>query len=128
MLYPTVADVLEIYRRVMEQTGGLVGVRDVGSLESAVAQPRMTFNDAELYPSIAEKASALGFSLIMNHPFADGNKRTGHAVMEAFLVANGYEISASVDEQAEIILEVAAGSISREQFSKWVGDRIIERA
>jgi death-on-curing protein len=79
----------------MDATGGLMGIRDLGALESAIAQPYMTFDGNELYPSLAEKAAALGFSLIQNHPFADGNKRTGHAVMEGYLVANGYEIIAS---------------------------------
>jgi len=81
MRYLTVGEVLEIYSRVMSQSGGEVGIRDLGTLESAVAQPRMTFNGEELYPTIVEKASALGFSLIQNHPFVDGNKRTGHAVI-----------------------------------------------
>lgn len=119
MHYPTVADALEIYRRVIEQSGGLLGIRDIGSLESAIAQPRMTFNGNELYPTIVEKASALGFSLIQNHPFADGNKRTGHAVMEVFLVTNGYEIDASTDEQVDIVLEVASGAMNRENFTGW---------
>jgi len=81
MRYLTVGEVLEIYSRVMSQSGGEVGIRDLGTLESAVAQPHMTFNGEELYPTIVEKASALGFSLIQNHPFVDGNKRTGHAVI-----------------------------------------------
>jgi death on curing protein len=84
MRYLTVGEVLELYSRVMEQSGGGVGIRDLGGLESAVAQPRMTFNDRELYPTIVEKASAIGFSLIQNHPFIDGNKRIGHAAMETF--------------------------------------------
>ena len=68
MRYLTVGEVLEIYSQVMRQSGGGVGIRDLGALESAVAQPRMTFNGDELYPTIVEKASALGFSLIQNHP------------------------------------------------------------
>jgi death on curing protein len=127
MYYPSVADALEIYRRVMEQTGGLIGIRELGALESAIAQPRMTFNGEELYPTLAEKASALGFSLIQNHPFADGNKRTGHALMETFLVINGYEIKASIDEQADIILDVAAGKMSRKSFTEWLDIHIVER-
>lgn len=90
MRYLTIAEVLETYQRVMQQTGGLVGIRDLGALESAIAQPYMTFGGNELYPSLAEKAAALGFSLIQNHPFADGNKCTGHAAMETFLALNGY--------------------------------------
>ncbi|NJC96832.1 MAG: type II toxin-antitoxin system death-on-curing family toxin [Anaerolineales bacterium] len=117
MRYLTVGEILKLYSRVMEQSGGGVGNRDLGGLESAVAQPRMTFNGKELYPTIVEKASALGFSLIQNHPFVDGNKRIGHAAMETFLILNGYEISARVDEQEEIILGVSSGNVDRHSFT-----------
>lgn len=126
MRYLTVGEVLEIYSRVMTQSGGSVGILDLGALESAVAQPRMTFNGKELYPTIVEKASALGFSLIQNHPFVDGNKRAGHAAMESFLMFNGYEISASVGEQVEIILGVASGRIDRKAFMDWLRSHIVE--
>jgi death-on-curing protein len=126
MRYLTVGDVLEIYSRVMEQSGGGVGILDLGALESAIAQPRMTFNGEELYPTLTENTSALGSSLIQNHPFVDGNKRAGHAVLEAFLMLNGYEISASADEQVEIILGVASGKIDRRLFTDWLRDHIIE--
>ena len=127
MRYLTVGEVLDIYRRVMQQSGGLVGIRDLGGLESAIAQPRMTFGGLELYPTLVEKAAALGFSLIQNHPFLDGNKRTGHASMEIFLILNGYQIKAGVDEQVEIILQVASGAINRETFSEWLGSHIERR-
>jgi death-on-curing protein len=65
--------VLDLYQQVLQHTGGAVGVRDLNGLESAIAQPRMTFGGAEHYPTIVEKASALGFSLVMNHPFVDGH-------------------------------------------------------
>lgn len=93
MRYLTLNEVLELYHRVMEQSGGAVRIRDLNALEPALAQPRMTFGGQELYPTIVEKASALGFSLIRNHPFVDGNKRTGHAALETFLVLNGYELA-----------------------------------
>src|SRR5262245_31570860 len=108
MVLLTLDQVLELHRRLIEQTGGSVGVRDFGALDSAPAQPEMTFGGEELYPTLVEKASALGFSLVMNHPFVDGNKRVGHAAMEIFLVLNGHEISAGVDEQEGIILRLAA--------------------
>lgn len=100
----------------MARSGGETGVLDLGALESALAQPRLTFEGQELYPSIVEKVAALGFSLVKNHPFLDGNKRTGHAVMEIFLVLNGYEIDAAVDEQEWSILQVAAGKMERGAF------------
>ncbi len=110
MRYLTLAEVMDLYRRVMEQSGGAVGILNIAALESALAQPRMTFGGRELYPSIVEKASALGFSLIKNHPFVDGNKRTGHAAIETFLVLNGYEIAAPVDKQERVVLQVASGA------------------
>lgn len=117
---------MEIYSQVMRQSGGGVGIRDLGALESAVAQPRMTFNGEELYPTITEKASALGFSLIQNHPFVDGNKRAGHAAMESFLMFNDREIIASVDEQVEIVLGVASGKIDRDTFTEWLRNHAVE--
>ena len=126
MRYLTVGEVLEIYSQVIKQSGGGVGIRDLAALESAVAQPRMTFNGEELYPTIVEKASTLGFSLIQNHPFIDGNKRAGHAAMESFLMFNGYEISANVDEQVGIILGVASGQIDRNTFTEWLKNHVVD--
>ncbi len=99
-----------------------------GALESAVAQPRMTFGGAELYPTVVEKAASLGFSLIQNHPFVDGNKRTAHAAMETFLVLNRYEIRATVDEQESVILQVASGRMNRDEFVRWLSDHIETRS
>jgi death-on-curing protein len=127
MRYLTVSEVLDLYSRVMQQSGGLVGIRDVGALESAVAQPRMTFDGADLYPTLVEKAAALGFSLIENHPFLDGNKRVGHAALETLLVLNGHQINASVDEQVAIVLGVASGSVGREAFTAWLHGHIEPR-
>ncbi len=127
MRYLTLNEVLELYRRIMEQSGGSIGIHSLGALESALAQPRMTFDGEELYPTIVEKASALGFSIIKNHPFVDGNKRTGHAAMETFLVLNGYEIEASVDEQERIILQVASGELERDEFTAWLRDHIVKK-
>jgi death-on-curing protein len=73
-----------------------------------------------LYPTLAEKAASLGFSLVSNHPFTDGNKRVGHAAMETFLVLNGLELAAAVDEQQQVILRLAAGELKREEFTAWV--------
>lgn len=86
----------------------------------------MTFDGQDLYPTIIEKASALGFSLINNHPFIDGNKRIGQAAMETFLVLNDYEIDAPVDEQERIILQVASGKMKREAFTDWLRVHLTE--
>lgn len=118
--YLSLREVLVLHERVAAVSGGGVGVRDLGLLESAVAQPRQTFGGADLYPSIVEKAVALGFSLISNHPFVDGNKRVGHAALEVFLLLNGFELDAPVDDQERIVLGVASGEITREEFARWV--------
>ncbi len=124
MHYLRLGDVLELYRRVIEASGGSMGIRDLNGLKSALAQPRMTFGGKDVYPSVSEKAAALGFSLIMDHPFVDGNKRLGHAAMETFLLLNGYEIAAEVDEQERVILSVASGRIGRAEFVEWVRTHI----
>ena len=125
--YLTLNEVLELYRQVMIQSGGGVGIQNVGALESALAQPRQTFGGAELYPDLIAKAAALGFTIIQGHPFVDGNKRVGHAAMETFLILNGYEIEADVHEQEQTILRVAAGEMERDDLAKWLRDHVVLR-
>lgn len=127
MRYITIGEMLELYARIMEQSGGVVGIHNLSALESALIQPRMTFGGEELYPTIVEKASALGYSMIKNHPFIDGNKRAGHAAMEVFLVLNGFEISASIDEQEKVILQVASGELGRDELTDWLRAHIVEK-
>jgi death-on-curing protein len=118
--YLTLTEVLDLHGRVVEAAGGAAPLRDLGALQSAVAQPRTSFEGAELYPTLEEKATALMFSLVQNHPFVDGNKRVGHAAAESFLMLNGFEIVASVDESERIVVGLAAGKISREELLAWI--------
>jgi death-on-curing protein len=122
--YLTLSEALELHRRVIGQSGGALGVLNLAALESSLTQPRMTFGGTELYPSIVDKAAVLGYSLIQNHPFLDGNKRTGHAAMEVFLLLNHCEIQASVDEQERVVLQVASGKMDREAFTLWLRDHV----
>ena len=124
MRYLTLGEVLELHHRIIQQTGGASGVRNLAALESAVAQPRMTFEEKDLYPTIEHKAGALAFFIIQNHPFLDGNKRCGHAAMETFLVLNSKEIEAPVDEVEKIILEMASGKFSLKDFVDWLAGHI----
>jgi death on curing protein len=124
MRYLTIEEVLRLHDRVIERTGGSAGVRDRGALESAVAQPQMTFSGDDLYPTLPEKAAAIGFSLAMNHPFVDGNKRTAHAAMEVFLILNGFEIRSSVDDQEAMMLSLATGILKREGLTEWLEQQI----
>jgi death-on-curing protein len=116
----TLSEILQLHSWVIQQTGGSTGVRDLSALQSAVAMPRMTFEERELYPDLETKAAALCFSIVMNHPFVDGNKRVGHAAMEIFLVLNGFELDAPVEESETTMLTLAAGKLSRDQLSLWV--------
>ena len=120
MYYISMDEALVLHRRIIETSGGSMGLLNRGGLESAVEQPRMTFGGQDLYPTVVEKAAALCFSLIQNHPFIDGNKRVGHAAMEAFLILNGYDIDAAIDIQEQVILGVASGDFSRDQLVRWL--------
>lgn len=118
--YLTVDEVMRLHALVVERTGGATGLRDRGTLESAVAQPQQTFGGEELYPTLATKAAAPAHSLVMGHPFVDGNKRIGHAAMEVFLILNGHELEADVDEQEALFLRLAAGEVELEALATWV--------
>jgi death-on-curing protein len=113
-------EVVELHRRLLQATGGAPGIRDLGALEAAVAQPKGVFDSADLYSTLVEKAAAFCFSLMQNHPFLDGNKRVGHAAMETFRVLNGAEVDARVDDQERVILDLAAGRIDRIQLIDWL--------
>ena len=120
MRYLTLGEVVEVHRRLLQASGGAPGIRDPGALDSAVAQPKATLGGVDLYPTVAEKAAALCFSLVQNHPFVDGNKRVGHAAMETFLVLNGAELDAPVDDQERLMLDLAAGRIDRMHLADWL--------
>jgi death-on-curing protein len=127
MRYLTLEEIISLQEKLIAQSGGSTGLRDRSALESAVAQPEMSFGGEDLYPTMADKAAALAHSLIENHCFVDGNKRVGHAAMEVFLVINGYEVEAPIDEQEQIVLSVASGIMDRASLSKWLKQHICER-
>ena len=118
--YLSLAEVLKLHGLIIARSGGSDGLRDLGMLESALGQPRQTFDGEDLYPSLTSKAGAIGFSLIMNHPFIDGNKRVGHAATEAVLMLNGFELAAEIDDAEAEILAVAAGQRTRDEFQAWI--------
>jgi death-on-curing protein len=120
MLFLTLEQVIALHELIVSEIGGSHGTRNLGAIESALAQPRQTFGGAELYPTLEEKAAVLGFSLISNHPFVDGNKRIGLAATVALLRANGRDLNGSVDEQERIVLAVASGEVNREAWTIWV--------
>ena len=120
MRHLSLAEVLELHRRVVDLAGGAAALRDIGALQSALAQPRATFDGVDLYATLEEKAAALMLSLIANHPFVDGNKRVGHAAAEAFLMLNVMEFTASVDDAERMVVAVAAGTALRDELVGWI--------
>lgn len=119
MNYPTVEQTLFIHYRLIEETGGSHGVRDVPLLQSAIARPMATFGQTDLYPDIFAKAAALMHSLIKNHPFIDGNKRTAITTASIFLIRNGCRIKASNKELERFTLKVASTNTEIEEIAKW---------
>ena len=127
MRYLTLGEVLELHGRLMALSGGQATLARLPGLEAALALPRQSFDGADLYPSLAEKAGILGFALIQNHPFTDGNKRLGHAAMATFLWLNGFELAADIDEGEQAILATAAGSWNKDDLTAWVQAHLTPR-
>jgi len=124
--YLSVAQVLALHRRQLAVFGGSGGLRDRGGLEAAVARPRMTFGGEDLYPDVAAKAAALLHSLVMNHPFVDGNKRVAAMAAELFLAANATQLTASDDELTAMTLTAAQGRLDAEAIAIWLRQRTRE--
>ena len=112
--------ILSLHSQLIKETGGAAGLRDEGMLDSALNAPFQGFDGAEPYPSIQQKGVRLGYGLIKNHPFLDGNKRIGAHAMLVFLSLNGIELSYSQNELSDVILGVASDNISFEELLEWV--------
>ena len=112
--------VLLLHQLMAEATGGSVGVRDEGLLESALESAFAGFGEKEIYPTKEEKGARIGFALISNHAFVDGNKRIGMYIMMAFLEMNGIRIQCSDEELVHAGLSVADGSMGYEELLQWV--------
>ncbi|AFY85848.1 type II toxin-antitoxin system death-on-curing family toxin [Chroococcidiopsis thermalis] len=110
-------DILIIHQILLEQFGGLPGIRDEGLLEFAIFQPKATFFGELLHPTIHVQAAAYLYHIAKNHPFLDGNKRTAFGAMEAFLRLNGCNLSFSDEQAYQIVLQVAQGEISKEELT-----------
>jgi death-on-curing protein len=120
MIRLSTEQVLLLHRIMNAETGGADGIRDEGLLDSALNAPFQTFDGQELYPGVIGKAARLGYSLIANHPFVDGNKRIGVLVMLAFLELNGTSLKYTDDELVEIGLGVAEGTLTGKDLEIWI--------
>jgi death-on-curing protein len=119
-VYLTAEQVLFIHARLIAETGGMHGVRDLGLLLSAIARPQATFDEQDLYPNLFLKAGALLESLVGNHAFVDGNKRTAITSTGLFLRINGYRLTADNQQLEAFMLQCAQRFISLEQMAMWL--------
>jgi death-on-curing protein len=124
MIRLTKEEILILHEQLIERYGGTHGVRDENLLESALNAPFQGYGEYEFYPSVVQKAVRLCFGLVMNHPFHDGNKRIGAMALLITLDLNHLALKASSAELSEIILNLAAGSITDEILQSWVQDRL----
>jgi len=116
----TKEQILEFHRALIAAHGGTDGIRDEGLLDSAIATPLQTFDGQPLFPTVQQRAVRLGFGIISNHPFIDGNKRTGTHAMLVMLALNGIELRHTQQELSEIILKVADSKADFEELLEWV--------
>ena len=120
--------VLNVHEILINRHGGSHGIRDERALESAIARPFMTFDQKDLYSSPIEKAAALIESLIANHPFLDGNKRTGYVLMRYFLLEDDLDIKANQTEKYDFVIKIAKGQLSYDQILSWLLEKSIEKS
>lgn len=116
----TKEQVLRMHDALICETGGMGGLRDEGLLDSALQAPFQSFGEADVYPSIQQKGARLGYGLIQNHAFADGNKRIGVHAMLVFLALNGIELEYTQKELADMVFAVASGTLSFDGMVKWI--------
>lgn len=116
-------DILKIHKLLIDQFGGSHGLRDESSLNSAINRPFATFDQQELYPEPVDKAAAILESIVTNHPFIDGNKRTGYVLARLLLLKSGLDIKATQEEKYEMVMAVSKGEWKFEQIRGWITER-----
>jgi len=115
-----------IHQILIEKFGGSHGIRDRKLLESALARPFQTFDKKDLYQSPIEKAAALLESILINHPFIDGNKRTGYVLMRMLLINNDLDISANEEEKYKFVISVSRGTLRWAGVIKWLNEKVVK--
>ncbi|MCD8375188.1 MAG: type II toxin-antitoxin system death-on-curing family toxin [Oscillospiraceae bacterium] len=112
--------IIKLHEEIILETGGSSGLRDEGLLESAVNAPFQSYGDTEAFPSIQQKAARLGYGLVSNHVFVDGNKRIGAHTMLVFLALNNIELEYTQEELADIFLSIASGGSGFDELLLWI--------
>jgi len=120
-------EVLQIHKVLIQKFGGSQGIRDENGLKSALERPFGGFGETEFYPSPEKKAGAILESIVKNHPFIDGNKRTGYVLMRLILMSFGKDIQASQDEKYDFVIAVASGKLDFQQIVTWINQRTVDK-
>lgn len=128
MEYLTIYEVELIHDDLIDKYGGKYGILNPNSLDSTVHCPQQTFEGNDLYDTIEKKAAILAYSLLRNHPFVDGNKRTAQKIMLVFLEINGYEFNKAVDinEHEQILYDIESRKIDFISFVRWIGENLVQ--
>lgn len=121
----SVDDAIQIQSYLIEEFGGAHGLRDKNLLESALMRPYQTFQAAELYPTPSEKAAAIIESILINHPFIDGNKRFGYIAMRLTLMYYGLDISANENDKYNFVIKIASSEIKFNEIFDWINSKLI---
>jgi len=120
-------EVIDIHQVLLKEFGGSEGIRDANALKSALERPFTGFGETMFYPSLEEKAGAILESIIKNHPFVDGNKRTGYVLMRLMLMYFGQDIQATQDEKYDFVIRVASGQLDFQEIVIWIKQRMINK-
>ncbi len=119
-----IQDVIRIHEILIDNFGGSKGIRDRGLLESAISRPFQTFDKVDLYSNPVDKASALIESVLINHPFVDGNKRIGYVLMRLLLMESGFDIIATEEEKYDFVIKIAEGKYHHPEIIAWIIDKV----
>ena len=119
-----IEDALRIHDILIVEFGGSSGVRDQGALEAAINRPYGSFANSDLYPTPPEKAAAILQSIVGNHPFVDGNKRTGYVLMRLILLQSNFDIESSEEDKYELVIEISKGNLDFNEILEWIRNHL----